>query len=304
MSAAALLPRAIGEALPLPSTAPRAARLTVTLLMGALVAMGAATAIANWHLTDLKAYLAAAHLIASGGNPFDVLLWEGGLPYRYHYSPWLAALMVPLSALPFGAVGTAWSAVLIGAGALALMPLVRSFGWKGLPLVLLMLFLLLNLFAEGNVQPLLLAGLVWSLERRAGPVMIGVAASLKLVPILLALVYVGRGEWRRAAVACLVTGVLLSPTLLFEVTPTAVETGGTGLFTAAPVLWAASAGASAAGALALARTKFGWLAAATSTILALPRLLIFDVTNLLAAVPESRTGTAGLDSERGPTANR
>ncbi len=155
-----------------------------------------------------------------------------------------------------------------------------------------MTFLLLNLVAEGNVQPLLLAGLVWSLERRAGPIAIGVAASLKITPILFALVYVGRGEWGRAFVAGGVAALLVLPTLLFELPASATETGGTGLFTSAPILWGLLVLTALVTTLRLARSRFAWLAASTATILALPRLLIFDITSLLAALPAPRTERA------------
>ena len=260
-------------------------RMAVTALAVVLLVMGVATAAANWHLTDLKAYLAAADLLASGGNPFEVQLWERGLPYHYHYSPWFAALFVPALALPAGVVGVGWSLLLGAAAAVSLLPLVQRHGWRSAPLALLMAFLYLNLVAEGNVQPLLLAGLVWTLERRSGPVMIGIAASLKLVPILLALIYVGRGEWRRALVAAVVTAVLLAPTLLFEIAPTALETGGTGLFSTAPLLWGIGVVVSVAITLLLARGRHAWLAASVATVVALPRLLIFDVTNLVTAFP-------------------
>lgn len=275
----------LDRVLPIPRTLPQAARLTVTLLVGALLFVGVATAIANWHLTDLKAYLAAADLLASGGNPFDVALVERGLPYHYHYSPWFAAAFIPATELPALWVRIGWSAVLIGASALALFPLIRRYGVDAIPLAALMAFLLLNLVAEGNVQPLLLAGLVWSLERRSGPIAIGVAASLKITPILLMLVYVGRGQWSRAALTVVAAAVFASPTLLFHLPATATATGGTGLFTSAPLLWALLSVGAVGAAVWLARGRYGWLAAATASILALPRLLIFDMTSLLAAVP-------------------
>jgi hypothetical protein len=37
--------------------------------------------------------------------------------------------------------------------------------------------------------------------------------------------------------------------------------------------------------LRLAPGRFGWLAAATSVVLALPRLFVYDVTYLMAGVP-------------------
>lgn len=276
---------ALRQLLPVPRTAGLTGRLVVNLLATAMFAVGLVTAAGAWHLTDLKAYLAAAEQLASGGNPFDVQLWERGLPYHYHYSPWFAALFVPLTGLPVEVVRVGWSVLLVAAAGAAVVPLAVRYGWHAFPLLAIMAFLLTNLVAEGNVQPILLAALVWSLERPAGPVAIGAAASLKITPILLALVYVGRGQWVRAATAAAVTAVLVLPAFLFELSATATATGGTGLFTYAPILWAVLALAAVGTTWRLACSRFAWLAAGTATILALPRLLIFDVTNLLIAFP-------------------
>jgi len=275
------------QLVPIPRTPALAGRLLVNLLSASLFVIGLATAAGAWHLTDLKAYLAAAELLASGGNPFDVHLLERGLPYHYHYSPWFAALFIPLTDLPVEFVRIGWSALLLAASAAALAPLLMQHGARALPLAALLAFLLTNLVAEGNVHPILLAALVWTLERRSGPIAIGVAASLKITPILLALVYVGRGQWVRAGVAATVAVLLAVPALLFELSPTATATGGTGLFTTAPILWGVLVLAVVAATVRLARGRFGWLAAAAATILALPRLLIFDVTNLLVALPRA-----------------
>lgn len=290
--------RLLQQLLPIPRSPAMAGRLTVNLLAIAMLAVAIVTVAGAWHLTDLKAYLAAAELLAGGENPFDVLLVERGLPYHYHYSPWFAALFIPLTALPIEAVRIGWSLVLVAASAASLAPLVIQHGARAFPLAALMAFLLTNLVAEGNVQPILLAGLVWTLERRSGPVVIGAAASLKITPILLALVYVGRGQWVHAALAGAVTAVLAAPALLFELSPTATATGGTGLLTSAPILWAVVVLAAVGATLRLARSRLGWLAAATATILALPRLLVFDVTNLLAAFPRGGSPTPGAASRR------
>jgi len=282
-------PRMLDQLLPIPRTPERAARLATTLLIAAFLAIGVATAASGWHLADLQAYLAAGQLLATGGNPFEVVVWEQGLPYHYHYAPWFAAVFVPLAALPRAVVEVGWTVLLAGASIAALIPMLRWHGLTAVPIAGLMAFLLSNMVVTGNVQPLLLAGLVWTVERRAGPLAIGIAASLKLVPILLALVYVGRGEWRRAGVAVLVGGVLLAPSLFFDITPEATDTAGSALFALAPIAWGAMLLVGIGAALSLARTPHAWLAASTSTVLALPRLLAFDITNLVAALPAPRT---------------
>ena len=291
-------PTRLEQLLPLPRTIPQAGRLIVSLLSVALLVVGLATAASNWHLTDLKAYLAAADLLASGGNPFDVALMERGLPYHYHYSPWFAALFVPLTGLPVEVVRIGWSGILIAASVIALAPVVRTYRYHALPLVAVMTFLLSNLVAEGNVQPLLLAALVWSLEHRWGPVAIGVAASLKITPILLALVYARRGQWARAALSGGIAAILVVPTFLYELPPSATSTGGTGLFTSAPVIWGASVVIAIGATWWLGTTRFAWLAVSTATVLALPRLLIFDVTNLITAIPRDHGYRADRQSIR------
>ena len=56
--------------------------------------------------------------------------------------------------------------------------------------------------------------------------------------------------------------------------------------------WAATVVVAVGATLLLARTRFAWLAASAATILALPRLLVFDMTNLLAAFAQTRDSVA------------
>ena len=68
----------------------------------------------------------------------------------------------------------------------------------------------------GNVQPLLVLMLMWGVERRSGPLWVAVGASLKAVPLVLALVYAGRGEFGKAAWSLALTLILIAPMLLFD----------------------------------------------------------------------------------------
>ncbi len=74
----------------------------------------------------------------------------------------------------------------------------RRGAWIG---VAFFLPILIGISAGGNVHALLIAALVLDVERRSGPAWIGVAASLKLFPLLFVLTYLGRRQWRRAAIA-------------------------------------------------------------------------------------------------------
>ena len=138
----------------------------------------------------------------------------------------------------------------------------------------------------GNVQPLLVLMLMWGVERRAGPLWIALSASLKAVPLLLAVVYAGRGEWRRAALAAGLTTLLVAPALLFDLSgyPTAAgprqeSLAGVSLFLFVPVAVAAIAAA-----WVLARTRFGWLAGGLAMVLSLPRLLDYESAFLLVGL--------------------
>src|SRR4029079_944327 len=110
----------------------------------------------------------------------------------YRYAPWLAWLAVPWTYLPPPVAGALWSAVLLAASGLALVPLVRAGAWV---LVAFFAPILVGISAVGNIQPLIVAALVWGVERRSGPVWVALAASLKVFPLLLALVYAGRRQW-------------------------------------------------------------------------------------------------------------
>ena len=117
----------------------------------------------------------------------------------------------------------AWSAVLLAASVAAVVPLARRGAWVA---VAFFAPILIGISAGGNVHALLIASLVWTVERRSGPVWIGVAASLKLFPILFALTYLGRRQWWRAGATVAITAVLLAPYLLYDLTNYVTTAGG------------------------------------------------------------------------------
>jgi hypothetical protein len=146
----------------------------------------------------------------------------------------------------------------------------------------------------GNVQPLLVLLLMWGVERRAGPLWIALAASLKGVPVLLAVVYAARGEWRRAALAAGLTLLLVAPAFLFNLSGYSTATGprqeslaGVSLLLFIPVAVAAIAAS-----WFLARTRFGWLAGGLAMVLSLPRLLDYESAFLLVGLARRGSGSA------------
>jgi hypothetical protein len=171
-----------------------------------------------------------------------------------------------------------------------------------------------SLVQVGNVQPLLVAGLGFGISRRSGPLWIAVAASLKAVPILYALVYVARREWRRVAVAVLAAAVLLIPMLITDLGTYQTDPGASfSLYHyLSPAAWAVGAAASAllAAWLAWRRSEWVWVAIAVAVSLASPRAhatyATFLAIGLLNGARDriaSRTlkGTSGAVAPRRPS---
>jgi hypothetical protein len=138
----------------------------------------------------------------------------------------------------------------------------------------------------GNVQPLLVLMLLWGVERRSGPFWIALGTSLKAVPIVLAVVYAGRGEWRRATLALGLTVLLVAPTFLFDLSGYSIASGprqeslaGISVFLFLPV-----AGGAVVAIWLLARTRFAWLAGGLAMILTLPRYLDYQIGFLLVGL--------------------
>ena len=216
----------------------------------------------------------------------------------YRYAPWFAWLAVPWTYLPESVAGVLWSAVLLGASALALMPLVRLRAWI---LVAFFAPILVGISAVGNVQPLIVAALVLGVERRSGPVWIALAASLKIFPILLALVYAGRRQWWAFGATVAITALLWLPAVfLYDLSAYPVSAGEAGALIAFPILYFAVVGIAMGATFALAPTRWGWLTGATAVVVSLPRLFVYDVTYLMVGSQARDVGTRrpSADSRR------
>jgi hypothetical protein len=270
----------------MPNSKTAGVRLARTVALAVVIGIGLFNlyqAAVNWTLSDASAYWNAAVRLREGAALYPVLT-DVDASEVYRYAPWFAWLTVPFTFLSVQVAGALWSALLLGASAIALIPLARARAWL---LIALFAPILVGICAVGNVQPLLIAPLVWSVERRSGPFWIGVAASLKIFPIMFAVVYLGRREWTRAAFALGVAAVLWAPALLYDLRGYATDAGEAASLFALPILWLVVVLGGVAVILRLARTRFAWLAAATTVVLSLPRLFVYDVTYLMVgAVPE------------------
>jgi hypothetical protein len=236
--------------------------------------------------SDGQAYWDAALRLRSGGELFPPLADPQGADV-FRYSPWFAIVWVPLTFLPQWFVVGLWTAVLTVAGGWALW---QAFARGSMPLAVFMLPFMAIPVAAGNVQPLIVAGLLWGLERRASPLTIGLCASLKGVPIALAAVYVGRREWRRAVVTLIATGVLIAPLLAFDLTNYPLRDGGFDHHYGLPWPWTGFAAIVLS--VLLARTRFAWLAGGLALLFLSPGVQAYHLTYLLLGLASSPSADA------------
>lgn len=247
--------------------------------------------VTDWHLSDMDAYWEAGIRLRTNAALYppvtDVLASD-----VYRYSPWFAWIWTPITLLPREAVNVGWSIILLAASALAVIPLAQRKAWVA---VAFFLPILIGISAGGNVHAILVAALVLSVERRSGPLWIGVAASIKLVPLVFVLTYVGRREWGRAAAATGMTAILLAPYALYDLTHYVTTAGGAALLWDWPLVYAIAAGASILATLRLANGRHGWLASAATAVLLLPRSFLYDVSWVAVGTPraDNRTETNG-----------
>jgi hypothetical protein len=259
---------------------PRWSRLVVSAL---LIGIGLAVAIRSLQAMlglgqidhpDLDAYLLAAERLRQGQPLYppipEVVSQEADFLYRY--APWFAYAFVPLTYLPRTLVAVAWDLALVTATVLVVWPLVRTRTMEGIAVAVFLGGLLMEATAFANVHALMLLPLVYRLEKRDGPVWIALAASLKAFPLALVLVYLGRREWSKVGVAVGLSVLLVTPMLLFDLSHYPRESGGWLSLTEWPVLYVLIVGGLTLATLRYARTRWAWLLAAATMILASPRI--------------------------------
>jgi hypothetical protein len=248
-------------------------------------------------LADVRAYYDAATRL-NDGAPLYAATGDATTPTYYFYPPMLAILMRPFAAvMPYHVFAIAWEAVVVASFVALLSRLGanrRTFvalGILGLPIGWALAI------AQAHVPMTLLMaiGQPWS---------IALATNVKLFPVLVAVWWLGRRQYQ--AVGALIGWLALLAFLQWIIEPdgSGAFFGAVGLDETAGVknispfaisfwLWAALGVAGAVGALFLAPTRWGWAAAVALATLATPRLILYMLTGLLAAVREP-------DPPRGP----
>jgi hypothetical protein len=264
-------------------------RLPRNVVMAVLLGYLAYT-LASWFLVwdpaDGGAYYDAAFRLVHGQPLYPTVNAEAHEVFRY--APWFAIAWIPLTLLPREVALHAWSLAMLGCAVAAVWPLLRRPSWARVALAALVGQTLAETAMFGNAHPLVVALLVWTAGRRSFPAWVGVAASIKLVPLAFALVWAGHREWAKAAIAVGVAALLFAPMLLFDLSsyPTDPGTGLLSLYAVSPPLWAAVALASLASTLWLAArgSPYAWVAAAVLMFLGPPRVVTSYLGFLLVAV--------------------
>ena len=274
----------------LPASVPGWIFFVAASLLFALMAYALSTyAISREVGADVAAYWGAAERLRAG-EPLYVA-GAANASDLYRYAPWFAWAWVPLSFLPREAVTVVWVALMIGAAIASTVPLLRH-GFAGTAAFSLFAPIQVQAAVFGNVQPLLVLMLLWGVERRSGPLWIAIGASLKAVPILLALVYAGRGEWGRAGLAALLTAALVAPAFLYDLSgySTQAGPGQMSLTSVAGQLYLAVAILLVAATYVIARSRprYAWLVGAGAMMATLPRLLTYEIGFLLVGFAEHR----------------
>jgi hypothetical protein len=247
-------------------------------------------------LADVHAYYDAGRRL-NDGQPLYVQPAGTNDAAFYRYPPLLAIAFRPLALLPFDVAAWIWEAVVLVALALTILRLGRRrpATWVVTGMLALPIGWAVVIGQAQVVVTLLIAiGAPWSLA---------LAVNLKLFPALVALWWIGRRDWpalRRFVVLGLGLVVLqlaLAPQatldyLPFLLTDQVGDVVSVSPFVISPVLWLALVVAGVVAALRWAPTRAGWAIAVAVSVLASPRLLVYQLSSLLAGVrdPGGRPG--------------
>jgi hypothetical protein len=240
-------------------------------------------------MADVRAYYDAGARL-NAGEPLYPPDADPDKAEFYRYPPLLAILFRPIAALmPYEAATILWAGVCAVTFALTLRELgVRRFevwaavGILGIPIG----WALAIGQAQVQVTWLLAIGAPWA---------VALAANLKVLPVLVAIFWLGRRDWaalRAFALAMLVLGLVqlvLEPaaTLEFLRVTNLSQVGDVNNlspFKISPLLWAVLVTAGGLLAWRLAPTRWGWATAVAWSTLATPRLLSYLLMTLLACL--------------------
>jgi hypothetical protein len=300
MKAGAYVPKGT----PPPTPTPRAMRSDIALRVArlGLVALAGLGAFAGvyvlfHHLTtdplaDARAYYDAARRL-NAGEPLYPPGIDPSSNRIYLYPPLLAIILRPLALLPYLQFALVWEALVVVSFTLLLRRLGAGFwtfvalGLLGLPVA----WCLAIAQAHLPLTLLLAIGQPWS---------IALASNLKLFPALAALWWLGRrdhqavGAFAGWMMVLALAQLILAPGDSLSFFPSVGlaqlgEVRNISPFVISPWLWGVGVAAGIVAAIVLAPTRWGWPTAVALATLASPRLLVYMLTGLLAAVRDPST---------------
>lgn len=262
-------------------------------------------------LADIHAYYDAGTRLNHGMPLYAQAATTNDAEF-YRYPPLLAVVFRPLAVLPFEAAAAIWEALVLGS-LMATIALLRPgrMGWLVFGMLALPIIWSLSIGqAQVPVTLLVAIGSPWSLA---------LATNLKVFPALVAIWWIGRREWGSLARFAVWLAVLALLQLVLEPAgtlayPSVFNLGQVGdvrnlsPYALSPIVWGVLVVVGAVAAVRLAPTRWGWAAAVTFSVLASPRLLVYQLMTLVAGLrapePEAdgpATGAEGPDGADGPT---
>ena len=276
-----------------------ATKRVVNLLLFALAVIMALAgfAIAWMHivddpLADAHAYYEAAARLNAGQPLYPAGIDPNG-NHIFLYPPMLAILLRPLALLDYTAFAALWELIVVA----SFVALLRYLGvrrrrtWIAVGILGIPIGWALTVAQAHVPMTLLLAlGQPWS---------IAIAANLKLTPVLIAIWWLGRRDYQSFFAFLVYTALIVLAQLLLDFKDTVAffsavsweqigQVRNISPYAQSPVLWIGLVLVGALITLGLARTRYGWAAAVAFATLAPPRLLVYMLMGLLAAVREPR----------------
>jgi len=262
---------------------------------------GAAGVVVAWMhilgdpLNDARPYYEAAARL-NAGQPLYPTGLDPNSNKIYLYPPLFAVVLRPLALLPYAWFALIWELVVVGTFAALLhrLGVRRRSTWIAIGILGVPIGWALTVAQAHIPMTLLLAiGQPWS---------IALAANLKLFPALIVLYWLGRRDWESATAFFIWAALLALAQLVLEPGGTFAyiqqlgveQLGEQGVlrnfspYTLSPVLWLVLLFVGAGLTILAARYRWGWAVAVTFASLAPPRLLVYMLSGLLAALRRPR----------------
>jgi hypothetical protein len=251
-------------------------------------------------LADVHAYYDAGTRLNAGVPLYDQPATTNDNEF-YRYPPLLAIVFRPLALLPFETAALVWEAFLVVCFVATILRLgTNRRTWVVLGMLALPTFWSLAIGQAQIVVTLLMA--------MGSPLALALATHLKIFPALAGIWWLGRRDVRSLGwfvgwlVIFAVVQLILEPagTIAFPSTFGLQQVGNVenrSLYAYAPLAWAIAVVAGAVVAWRLAPTRYGWVAAVALSVLATPRLLVYQLSTLVAALrdPSSTSSKTGDD---------